>query len=50
MLMTGRYPWKGSEPIYNSKSELAKEFVDRIKKVCDNAAAALEKAKEKMMQ
>jgi hypothetical protein len=48
MLMHGRHPWKGSEPIYRSKLESAKEFVDRIKKVQDNAKAALEKAKKAM--
>ena len=49
-LTYGQHPWKGTEPIYKMKSESAKEFADRIKQVRDYAAAALEKAKAKIMQ
>ena len=42
------HPWKGVEPIYKTKSEHAKDFAERMKKVRDEASASLSKAKEAM--
>jgi hypothetical protein len=44
----GYHPWKGIEGRMESKSESAKEFADRMKKVRDEATAALEKAQKRM--
>jgi hypothetical protein len=48
--MYGQHPWKGVEPIYKMKSEHARDFAERMKKVRDEASASLSNAKEAMIK
>src|ERR1700753_2167127 len=42
----GYHPWKGVEGRYESKVEAAEEFAETMKRVRDDATAAIKKAQE----
>jgi hypothetical protein len=45
---TGCHPWKGIENAVESRNEAADDFVTKMKKIRDEATAALEKAPKRM--
>jgi hypothetical protein len=46
----GYHPWKGIETRHESKNETAQEFADKMKKIRDEATAAMGKAQQKMTE
>jgi DNA topoisomerase IB len=45
---TGYHPWKGIENAVESHNEAANDFAKKMKKICNKAAAALEKTQKTM--
>jgi hypothetical protein len=45
---TGYHPWKGIENAVESRNEAANDFAEKMKKIRDEAAAALEKTQKTM--
>jgi hypothetical protein len=43
---TGYHPWKGIENAVESRNEAANDFAEKMKKIHDEAAAALEKPRK----
>jgi hypothetical protein len=44
----GYHPWKGIENAVESRNEAANNFAEKMKKICDEAAAALDKTQKTM--
>jgi hypothetical protein len=47
-LNTGYHLWKGIENAVETRNEAAEEFTVKMKKICDEATAALEKVQKNM--